>query len=78
MMAQLNESALGAAASEAAPKTGWDQWKAELEAVVERLNPGCYGPRGPIAECGEECWRQMFDGGYTPEEAFLEDVSCWG
>lgn len=55
-------------------KLAWQRWAAELVAVAERYDSP-YGARGPIAQCGEECWRSMFEHGYSPEEAFLEDMS---
>lgn len=49
----------------------WESWKAELVLVV---GDGC-GPGGPIEQCGEDCWRQLYDDGYTPEEAWHEQLS---
>lgn len=51
----------------------WDEWAAELD----RLAGDAYGPRGAIAECGESGWREMFDHGYSPSDAFEEDRSYW-
>ena len=51
--------------------TSWEEWKAELV----RQAGDRYGPRGAIEECGEECWRDYYDSGYTPEEALDEDLN---
>ena len=55
----------------------WDVWKAELEAVTLARAPGAYGPEGVIAATGPECWREMYDNGFTAEDAFEEDRFYW-
>lgn len=64
----------GMAATHAEREAAWAAWKAELVAVAERYDSP-WGERGPIAECGEECWRGSFDNGDTPEDALLEVLS---
>lgn len=49
----------------------WEEWKTELN----RLGDGIYGSKGPVEECGEDCWRPAFDDGMSPQEAIDEDIS---
>jgi hypothetical protein len=51
----------------------WDEWRKRLEELLGVS----YGPRGPIDECGEACWREFYDLGYSPEEAADDDRGNW-
>lgn len=49
----------------------WEEWSGELV----RLAGDIYGPQGAIVECGEQCWRDSYDDGMTPQEALDEDLN---
>jgi hypothetical protein len=51
----------------------WDEWKARLI----RLGAGFYGPDQVVVAIGEDYWRNFFDEGFSPMEAYQEDQSNW-
>jgi hypothetical protein len=57
----------------------WEAWKADLERIAasESLFQETYGPKGPIACCGEECWRESYDAGDSPRDA-LDEQNSYG
>lgn len=55
----------------------WQEWKRRLEEYCEQRYGHPYGPLGPIGECGEECWRENYEKGDTPEEALEMDRTYW-
>ncbi len=48
----------------------FEQWAKELERIAD----GAYGKGYDFTQ---ECWREVFDEGKTPQEAFEEDRDCW-
>lgn len=48
----------------------WDRWCAELDSI----SGDHYGLLGAIAECGELGWRSYFEDGFSPLDAFLDDL----
>lgn len=59
----------------------FDLWIAGLERAMDawaaRHGERPYGD-GSLAETtGLECWRDYYEDGYSPHEAFLEDQSYW-
>lgn len=54
----------------------WNKWKEEFEALCASEDDP-YGPEGPIKACGEECWRQLFDEGMSPQDALDSDRQHW-
>ena len=58
------------------------KWIGVLEAAVQRWGNE-YGEGTPpyslplIDGTGLECWHQLFEDGYSPEDAFAEDRSNW-
>jgi len=51
-------------------KIPFAQWLAGLDHAA--LTAGFR--RRLVADTGEECWQDYFDGGYTPFEALVEDL----
>jgi hypothetical protein len=52
------------------PQT-FEEWCACLCAIAAK-DQNRYGPN-PIESCGEDCWRDYYDDGYSPEDAWWED-----
>jgi len=55
----------------AATPATFDQWCDGLRALSAK-EPDRYGPDA-IANCGADCWRDFFDMGYSPVDAWDED-----
>lgn len=60
----------------------WEDWREQYEAHHERLRatvPGFagYGPRPVVADTGEDCWKDYWREGLTPEDALASDRSYW-
>lgn len=60
----------------------WEQWRDRFEEHHEHLRATVegfegYGPRPIMAETGEECWKEFWIDGYTPESALEEDRTYW-
>ena len=49
----------------------FEEWCAELN-KLGKAEPNRYGPT-PVESCGAECWRDYFDMGYSPTDAWSED-----
>lgn len=57
-------------------------WVGQLEAVMQewgnRYADGDAPYSFPLADgTGLQCWHDMYSDGYTPQQAFDEDKSCW-
>lgn len=50
----------------------WEHWKAQL--AVELGKTFAMDGDEYIRQTGEECWREMFDDGMTPEDAADEEA----
>ena len=44
-----------------------NQWLIELRKLYKEID----------AVCPEDCWDDFYNDGYTPKEAFAEEVSNW-
>jgi hypothetical protein len=49
----------------------FEQWCEQLDRLGAS-EPHRYGPT-PVANCGADSWRDYYDGGYSPEDAWAED-----
>lgn len=57
-----------------------DEWLPELESIMQDWDRSWSNlPYSlPLKDStGLDCWRDMFDDGLTPEQAFAEDQLCW-
>jgi len=52
----------------------FEDWCAQLS-VLSAAEPHRYGPDA-VESCGAEAWRDYFDNGYSPEDAWAEDGTC--
>ena len=51
----------------------FDEWLLELDKVTHEYG---HSPESSYSkETGQECWREYYEDGYSPEEAYREDIS---
>ncbi len=61
----------------------WTEWKARFEDHHESFftqpdgSVNGYGPRPVMEATGEECWKEGYDEGLSPEDALAEDIQYW-
>lgn len=54
------------------PDVTFEEWCDELN-KLSAAEPNRYGEGDLIKICGAECWRQYYDDGYSPQDAWDED-----
>ncbi|WP_057462412.1 hypothetical protein [Pseudovibrio sp. POLY-S9] len=62
----------------------WVEWKERFEDHHEKIckdeqtgEVNGYGLRPVMEHTGEECWKESFDEGLSPEDALAEDMQYW-
>ncbi len=60
----------------------WEQWRDQLEDHHEHLRATeagfeGYGPKPIMTQTGDECWKQYWIDGFSPQEALAEDRDYW-
>lgn len=50
-------------------RLSFDEWYKELTDIFDKNNV----PMSP----DKECWREFYDDGDSPQDAFDEELSCW-
>ena len=54
------------------PEYQFTEWLEQLQSVCTRHG----WPEDYVSQCGSEAWREMFEDGLTPKEAFYEEATC--
>ncbi len=61
-------------------KLAFDMWVEQLETIMREWERAWGNlPYGmPLSSStGLDCWREMYDDGYSPQAAFCEDQQAW-
>lgn len=57
-------------------KLSFSEWLHEVDICAQRFFGGEWKGDPYTVATGFECWRDMYDDGYSPADAWGEEVSC--
>lgn len=50
----------------------FDEWLTELQGLFARIEYPEY-----ISQTGNDCWKEYYDNGDSPDDAFFTEISYW-